>query len=163
MSVSVRQATAADRAAIWRVIEPTFRAGDTYAIDPAVDEAAGLAYWFGTAGEETFVAEIDGVVVGTYGLRPNRPGGGAHVANASFITHPDAAGRGVAFAMGEHALDRARERGFRAMQFNFVISTNVRAVKLWQRLGFDIAGTLPGAFRHPTLGDVDAYVMYRSL
>jgi ribosomal protein S18 acetylase RimI-like enzyme len=162
-AVNVRRATAADDAAIWRVLEPAFRAGDTYAIDPAVDRAAALAYWAGGAGEETFVAEADGGVVGTYGLRPNRGGGGAHVANASFVVHPAAAGRGVASAMARHALARAAARGFAAMQFNFVVSSNTRAVALWRRLGFDVVGTLPGAFRHPTLGEVDAYVMFRRL
>jgi ribosomal protein S18 acetylase RimI-like enzyme len=101
--------------------------------------------------------------VGTYILRPNRPGLGSHVSNASFMVCPSARGLGVGRAMGEHCLEEARRLGYRAMQFNFVVSTNEAAVKLWQRLGFTIVGTLPGAFRHRTLGFVDAYVMFRTL
>jgi ribosomal protein S18 acetylase RimI-like enzyme len=96
-------------------------------------------------------------------LQPNQQGGGSHVANCGYVTAPWATGRGVARAMCAHSLDRARERGFRAMQFNFVVSTNQRAVALWQSLGFEIIGRLPGAFQHPTAGFVDALVMYRSL
>ena len=112
---------------------------------------------------ETFVAERDGRLVGTYFLRANYAGGGAHVANCGYITAPGATGSGVARAMCAHSLAHARARGFRAMQFNCVVSTNTRAVRLWTELGFAIVGTLPGAFAHPALGDVDAYVMYQRL
>ena len=121
-----------------------------------------LAYWFSPR-NEVFVAENDGEICGTYYLRANQEGCGAHVANCGYVTAPWAAGRGVARAMCAHSLERARERGFRAMQFNFVVSTNERAVKLWQSYGFEIVGRLPGAFEHPALGFVDAYVMYRRL
>jgi ribosomal protein S18 acetylase RimI-like enzyme len=110
-----------------------------------------------------FVAEDNGASVGTYFVCANHLGGGAHVANAGYATAQDAQGKGVARAMCEHSIDQARSRGFRAMQFNFVIASNTRAVALWQRMGFSIVGTLPGAFAHPTLGYVDAYVMYRNL
>jgi ribosomal protein S18 acetylase RimI-like enzyme len=103
------------------------------------------------------------VVVGTYFLQANQRGGGAHVANCGYVTAADAGGRGVARAMCMHSLERAKWRGFIAMQFNFVVSSNKRAIELWQRLGFEIVGTLPGAFRHPRLGFVDAFVMYRTL
>ncbi len=109
------------------------------------------------------VAERDGTVVGTYIVRANQPGLGSHVANAAFMVAPDARGLGVGQAMGEHCLAEAQRLGFRAMQFNFVVSTNEAAVRLWQRLGFEIVGTLPGAFRHAEKGYVAAYVMYRSL
>jgi ribosomal protein S18 acetylase RimI-like enzyme len=109
------------------------------------------------------VAEDHGEIVGTYFLQANQKGGGAHVANCGYMTAVSATGRGIARAMCAHSLDRARERGFRGMQFNFVISTNERAVRLWQSFGFETVGCLPGAFEHPTLGDVDAYVMYRAL
>jgi ribosomal protein S18 acetylase RimI-like enzyme len=102
-------------------------------------------------------------VVGTYYLRANNRGGGAHVANCGYMTAPGATGRGVARAMCAHSLDEARRRGFAAMQFNFVIASNERAVRLWRSCGFEIVGTLPGAFDHPTRGFVDAYVMYRKL
>ena len=110
-----------------------------------------------------FKAEADGAMLGTYYLRANQAGGGAHVANCGFMTDAAATGRGVARAMGAHALDRARSRGFAAMQFNFVVSTNVRAVRLWESLGFAVVGRLPGAFAHPSLGRVDALVMFRTL
>ncbi|SFI08370.1 Ribosomal protein S18 acetylase RimI [Methylobacterium brachiatum] len=162
MSLEIRPARASDHPAIARTILPTIRAGETYALDPGLSEAEAVAYWTG-ADRETFVAEQDGVVLGTYYLRANQAGGGAHVANCGFMTGAAAAGRGIGRAMGEHALDRARERGFSAMQFNFVVSTNQRAVKLWRSLGFAEVGRLPGAFRHPGLGVVDALVMFRTL
>jgi ribosomal protein S18 acetylase RimI-like enzyme len=123
---------------------------------------SALTYWH-SPGHEVFVAEDHGEIVGTYFLMANQKGGGAHVANCGYMTSPRATGRGVARAMCAHSLERARERGFRAMQFNFVVSSNERAVRLWQSFGFEIVGTLPKAFEHPTLGFVDAFVMYRQL
>lgn len=158
----IRPATTSDRPAIWSILEPTIRAGETYALDRDLPMEAALAYWMGEPGE-LFVAELDGVVVGTYGIRPNRPGGGSHVANASYMTAPAATGRGIARAMARHSLDHARGRGFRAMQFNFVVASNVRAVALWTSLGFAVVGRLPGAFDHPTEGFVDALVMFMVL
>jgi ribosomal protein S18 acetylase RimI-like enzyme len=110
-----------------------------------------------------FVAADESTVAGTYYLRANQLGGGAHVANCGYVTAPWATGRGVARAMCEHSLVYAKERGFLAMQFNLVVSTNTRAIKLWKRLGFETVGTLPGAFAHPALGFVDALVMFRKL
>lgn len=162
MSLVIRAARAADHTAIARIILPTIRAGETYALDRDLGEAEALAYWTGPD-RETFVAEMDGAVLGTAYLRANQAGGGAHVANCGFMTDPAAAGRGIARALCEHALERARARGFAAMQFNFVVSTNIRAVRLWESLGFAVVGRLPGAFRHPDLGDVDALVMFRTL
>jgi len=124
------------------------------------DEA--LAYWF-APDNEVFVAEDSGEIVGTYCMRANQKGGGAHVANCGYITASGAFGRGVARAMCAHSLEHAKSRGFRAMQFNFVVSTNERAVRLWQSFGFEIAGRLPGAFLHPRDGYVDVFVMHRSL
>ncbi len=121
-----------------------------------------LAYWF-RADTHTYVAEKDGGVVGTYILRPNQLGPGSHVANAAFMVGSNAQGLGVGRKMGEHCLSEARRLGFRAMQFNFVVSTNASAIHLWEQLGFKIVGTLSGAFRHPKLGYVDVYVMFRSL
>jgi GNAT superfamily N-acetyltransferase len=162
VSLAIRPARAVDHAAIARIILPTIRAGETYALDRDLSEADALAYWTG-ADRETFVAEVDGAVLGTYYLRANQAGGGAHVANCGFMTDAAATGRGVARAMGAHALDWARAQGFAAMQFNFVVTTNIRAVRLWKSLGFAIVGRLPGAFAHPSLGFVDALVMLRTL
>lgn len=158
----IRKATKADAAAIAEIILPTIREGTTYALDPDMSEADALAYWMG-ADKETFVAEQDGSVLGTYYMRANQSGGGAHVCNCGYMTHAAATGRGVARRMAEHSLEYARSVGYRAMQFNFVVGTNERAVRLWQSLGFEIVGRLPGAFRHPDLGYVDALVMYRAL
>jgi len=158
----IRQSEPRDDAAIWRILEPTFRAGETYPVPRDISRAGALAYWH-TPGHAVFVAEDAGTIVGTYYLRANNRGGGAHVANCGYVVAPDAFGRGVAQAMCSHSLGEAKSRGFSAMQFNFVIASNERAVRLWQRMGFAIAGRLPGAFQHPRLGLVDAYVMLRSL
>jgi len=158
----IRPITPEDGPALWRILEPVIRAGETYALPRDMSREAALAYW--TAPEKSvFVAESEGRLLGTYILRANHPGGGSHVANCGYMTAPDATGRGVARAMCSHSLSEARTRGFRAMQFNFVVSTNHRAVRLWQAMGFAVAGTLPGAFRHPTEGYVDAYVMFQKL
>jgi len=143
-------------------MEPIVRAGETYALPRDMDENSAVAYWV-SADHEVFLAEDQGHIVGTYFLQANPRGGGTHVANCGYMTAVAATGRGVARAMCGHSLDRARARGFRSMQFNFVVSTNERAVRLWQSLGFEITERLAGAFCHPALGSVDAYVMYRDL
>lgn len=160
--MNIRPATEADAAAIWAIIEPAIRAGETLTLERDMSEGAALAYWFG-ADKETFVAEADGAILGTYYLRANQTGGGAHVGNAGYVTGANATGRGVARAMGLHSIDHAKARSFRAMQFNFVVSSNVRAARLWQSLGFEVVGRLPGAFDHPVEGFVDALVMFRAL
>jgi ribosomal protein S18 acetylase RimI-like enzyme len=162
MTLSVRPARTGDATSIWSIIGPTIRAGETLALDPEMSEADALAYWM-AADKETFVDEEDGLVLGTYYIRSNQPGGGAHVCNCGYVTSAAASGRGIARRMCEHSLNHARSRGYRAMQFNFVVSTNTAAVELWKKLGFQIVGTLPKAFRHKTFGKVDAYVMFRSL
>lgn len=160
--MEIRLARTGDEPAIAEIIMPVIRDGTTYALDRDMSEADALAYWLAPE-KETFVAEEDGVIVGTYFMRPNQAGGGRHVCNCGYVTRVSAAGRGIARRMCEHSLAHARSRGYRAMQFNFVVSTNERAVRLWQSLGFEIVGRLPGAFRHPTQGFVDALVMYRQL
>ena len=158
----IRAATEGDRDAIWNIFHAIVAAGDTYAFDPKMSREEALAYWF-RADTHTYVAEKDGRVVGTYILRPNQLGPGSYVANAAFMVASDAQGSGVGRSMAEHCLGEARRLGFRAMQFNFVVSTNTRAIHLWEQLGFKIVGTLPDAFHHPEKGFVDVYVMYRSL
>ena len=158
----IRAATSVDHAAIADIILPIIRAGETYALDRDMTTEQALAYWF-AAGHSVFVTEVDGRVLGSYYRRANQAGGGAHVANCGYATHEAATGRGIARAMGLHSFDHARAAGFRAMQYNFVIATNVRAVRLWLSLGFEQVGRLPGAFDHPTLGEVDALVLYRRL
>ena len=158
----IRPAHPEDAVAIWSVIEPTIRAGETYTLAPDMSDHDALAYWMGPD-KETFIAEDEGKTVGTYYMRPNQAGGGAHVCNCGYMTAAAAVSRGVARRMCEHSLEHARLRGYRAMQFNFVVSTNDRAVRLWQSLGFSVVGTLPHAFQHPTQGLVDAFVMWREL
>ena len=160
--MQIRPAINADHDAIWNIFHEIIAAGDTYAFDPQMPREKALAYWF-RADTHTYVAEEDGSVVGTYILRANQSGPGSHVANAAFMVARDAEGAGVGRRMAEHCLTEARRMGFRGMQFNFVVSTNTRAIHLWNQLGFKIVGTLPGAFRHPEKGFVDVYVMYRSL
>ena len=158
----VREAVKNDADAIWAILEPIIRAGETYTLPRDLDRENAIAYWF-SPGHEVFVGEDNGEIVGTYFLKANQKGSGAHVANCGYMTAPHATGRGVARAMCAHSLERARQRGFRAMQFNFVVSTNERAVRLWQKFGFEIVRCLPKAFEHAALGFVDAYVMYRQL
>ena len=160
--MEIRAATRADRDAIWKIFHEILAAGDTYALDPKMSREDALAYWF-RADTQTYVAEKDGTVVGTYILRPNQLGPGSHIANAAFIVASNAQGSGVGRAMAEHCLAEEGRMGFRAMQFNFVVSTNTSAIHLWKQLGFKIVGTLPGAFRHPEKGYVDVHVMYRLL
>jgi L-amino acid N-acyltransferase YncA len=160
--VAIREASAHDRDAVWEIFRAVVAPGDTYVFDPEIPREEALAYWF-APGTRTYVAESEGRVVGTYILRPNRPGLGSHVSNAAFMVSPSARRLGIGRALGEHCLNQARRLGYRAMQFNFVVSTNEAAVKLWERLGFAIVGTLPGAFRHRTRGFVDAYVMFQTL
>lgn len=159
----IRPACSGDADAIWAILEPVIRAGETYALDRAMPRAQALAYWMGTD-RHTFVFEGEASeILGTYYLRTNQQGGGAHVANCGYATAPAARGKGVARAMCADSLDRARQAGFRAMQFNFVVSSNAPAVHLWQALGFAVVGRLPAAFAHPALGDVDALVLHRAL
>jgi L-amino acid N-acyltransferase YncA len=181
--MKICEAADADHDGIWRIFHEVVAAGDTYAFDPGTSREDALAYWF-ARGTHTYVARQESVgngvavpmkstasptviqgqdIAGTYILRPNQSGGGSHVANAAFMVAPEARGLGVGRAMGEHCISEARRLGFRAMQFNFVVSTNESAVRLWQKLGFKIVGTLPGAFRHPEQGYIDVYVMHRSL
>jgi ribosomal protein S18 acetylase RimI-like enzyme len=158
----IRNATSADRAAIWNILEPTIRAGATYPLPRDMSQADAFAYWFSPQ-HEVFVADADGEIVGTYYLKANQQGGGQHVANCGYMTSSTSGGRGIGTAMCRHSLDRARERGFLAMQFNFVVSTNTRAVRLWESMGFEIVGELPEVFRHPEHGLVTAFVMHRRL
>jgi len=158
----IRAVTEEDANNIWAVIEPTIRAGETYALPRDMTKDEALAYWMGPD-RSTFAAVDDEQVLGSYYLRPNQAGGGDHIANCGYITALEARGRGVARQMCEHSLEYARSRGFKGMQFNFVVSTNEPAIRLWTSLGFEVVGRLPLAFRHPSLSYVDALVMFRAL
>jgi ribosomal protein S18 acetylase RimI-like enzyme len=158
----IRPASANDDGAIWEILEPIIRAGESYTLPRDMSPGDALTFWR-SPGHEVFVAEQAGEILGTYFLREDQKGGGSHVANCGYMTAPRATGRGVARAMCAHSIEHARARGFRSMQFNFVVSTNERAVRLWQSFGFEILARLPAAFLHPRLGYVDAFVMHRVL
>lgn len=146
---------------LWSILKPAFRAGDTYTVDPEISRDDGLAFW--TAPEKTVFMAGTHPALGSYYIKPNQGGGGAHVCNCGFVTSPDSRGQGVASAMLAHALQEAVAQGYHAMQFNFVVSSNTGAIRLWERVGFDTVGRLPMAFRHPEQGYVDALVMYKTL
>lgn len=162
MSPDIRPATPEDADALWAILKPVFRSGDTYTVDPDISRQDALAYWTG-ASHGTYLAVEHGRALGTYYLKRNQGGGGAHVCNCGYATAPDARGRGIARAMLAHSLEIARAAGFRAMQFNFVVATNTGAIRLWEHAGFEIVGRLPKAFDHPELGFTDALVMYKDL
>jgi L-amino acid N-acyltransferase YncA len=162
--LTIRPATPADEDSLWQIMEPIIRAGETYDFPRDTTRAAALAAWMNVEGFQCFVAEDEQQrVLGTYVLHANRQGGGSHVANCGYMTAANATGQGVARAMCADSLDTARAQGFRAMQFNFVIASNHRAVKLWTSMGFETVGRLPGAFLHPVHGYVDAMVMFQTL
>lgn len=160
--IDIRPATPADWPAIWAMIEPVMRAGETLALPRDGDEETARAYW-SSAEKRNFMAVADGEVLGSSYIRANQQGGGAHVANCGYLTAEAARGRGIARALCAHSIEACRRAGFRAIQFNFVVSTNDPAVHLWHSFGFDVLARLPGAFLHPRLGYVDALVMWKSL
>ncbi len=160
---TIRRFQAADWPEIWALLRNTFASGDTYAYAPDSTEAEIHHAWI-TSPAATYVACDDaGQILGTYTLKPNQPGLGGHVCNCGYVVAPAAQGQGLATAMCLHSQAQALDLGFRAMQFNLVVATNERAVRLWQHLGFAVVGRLPGAFRHPTRGFVDALVMFKTL
>lgn len=159
----IRRFEDADWPALWPLLQSTFAAGDTYAYPPDMSEADARRAWV-DAPQRTCVALSDaGVLLGSYVLKPNQPGLGSHVCNCGYLVAPAARGRGIARTLCEHSQALAVELGYRAMQFNLVVATNEVALRLWQRLGFEIVGTLPGAFLHRALGPVDAFVMFKDL
>ena len=162
-NMKIRHYQADDWSSLWPLLQPTFAAGDTYSFAPDSSEEEIRKVWI-DAPLATYVAcAEDGKIIGTYFLKPNQPGLGSHVCNCGYVVAADARGQGIASAMCEHSQAEAVRFGFRSMQFNFVVSSNAGAVRLWKKLGYHIAGTLPGAFRHKLLGYVDAYVMFKQL
>jgi len=158
----IRLATAQDADGIWALLQEAFRPGDTYAVDPAISRTDALAMWC-DAPAATLVYEADGQIIGTYYIKTNQQGGGAHICNCGYIVGAAARGQGIAAQMCEDSQQRARSLGYRAMQFNFVLTSNKGAVHLWDRLGFATVGRIPDAFAHPTEGLVDALVMHKAL
>ena len=157
----IREASHGDEDGIWATLKPMLRGGETYALPPDWSRDDAMAYWCGP-NMTTFVAE-DKTILGTYYMRPNHMGGGDHVCNCGYVVHPDARGRGIARRLGEHSIQTARDRGYKAIQFNFVVSTNTAALKLWESLGFSEIGRIPQGFRHPEQGFVDALILHQKL
>jgi ribosomal protein S18 acetylase RimI-like enzyme len=161
--VKIRPFEGSDWPKVWPVLQATFSLGDTYTFAPDCTEQEIHQAWIALP-RATFVAcDLDGTILGTYFIKPNQPGNGSHVCNCGYVVSATAQGRGIASMMCQHSQEQAIAMGFRAMQFNFVVSTNERAVGLWQKLGFSTIGCLPSAFRHPDKGYVDAWVMHKQL
>ena len=160
--IEIRKALREDADQIWDIIHPIISKGDTYVFDPKSSKEKMLAYWFGSD-KHTYVAVIDKKISGTFIIKDNQPDLGSHIANASYITMSSASGQGIGKAMGEFSLEEAKRLGYKAMQFNIVVKSNERAVRLWKKLGFEIIGEIPEAFNHMTNGLTNAYIMYRKL
>ena len=160
--MNIRPAQPDDFDRIWPIFAEIAQAGDTYAYPTDIGYDDARQHWM-DAPARTYVAEADGDILGTYFIKTNHDGPGGHVCNCGYMVSSDARGMGIARQMCEHSQDIAVAMGFNAMQFNFVASSNDVAVALWKKLGFHVVGTLPRAFNHPTLGLVDAFVMYKWL
>lgn len=160
--MEIRTALEKDKPSVWRIVKAVIAGGDTYVFAPDTPEGEMLAYWFSPE-KYNYVAVIDDVVVGTFWLKANQPGLGSHVGNAAYMVSPHVTGRGIGKQMALWSLDEARRLGFTAMQFNFVVKSNTVAVKLWQKVGFEIIGEIPDAFDHSQNGLTNAYIMFRRL
>jgi ribosomal protein S18 acetylase RimI-like enzyme len=160
--IEIRKAQSQDQDQIWEIIRQVIAEGDTYVFSPDSSKEKMLAYWFGQD-KHTYVATIDSKIVGTFLIKDNQPDLGSHIANAAYMTSPASTGQGVGKTMGEFSLVEAKRLGYKAMQFNIVIASNQRAVRLWQKLGFAIIGEIPEAFDHKQLGLTNAFIMYRKL
>ena len=160
--VEIRNAVDADWDTIWPIVQVTFNRGDTYPYAPGISKDEAYKIWMASTAA-TYIAVKDGEIIGTYYIKPNQPGLGSHVCNAGYIVAVKARGQGIGRAMCAHSLKEAVELGFRAMQYNLVVSTNINAIELWKDMGFEIIGTLPMAFKHKEKGLVDAHIMYQIL
>jgi L-amino acid N-acyltransferase YncA len=158
----VREATINDQDAIWGIFETIVKDGDAYAFSPDTTKDDLPQIWL-APGMKTFVVEANGKVLGSYFIRPNQPGLGSHIANCGYIVHPEARGKGLGQQLCVHSIYTARQLGYKGMQYNLVVSTNLTAVNLWERCGFKIIGTIPKGFNHKTLGYVDAHIMFREI
>lgn len=162
MSPVIRKAEPNDQDAIWSILQQVISRGDSFVFDPHSTKEKMMAYWL-AEDKHTYVAILDGMIVGSFFIKDNQPGLGSHIANAGYMTSPAASGKGIGKAMGLFSLEEARRLGYKAMQFNIVVKSNVRAVQLWQSIGFKIIGEIPEAFNHHSLGMTNAYIMYQKL
>jgi len=162
-SLTIQSFTEEHWPAVWAILEPAFRSGETYVYPTDISEEEAHRSWIEIPAATFIAVDETGAVVGTYYLKPNQPGLGDHICNCGYVVSEATQGRGIASKMCAHSQEEAIRQGFRAMQFNLVVSTNTRAVGLWQKLGFRIIGTIPEAYRHARLGFVDAHVMHKAL
>ena len=161
--ITIQKIENSDWLSVWKILEPVFRRGETYAFSPNISEIEAYEVWVKKP-TATYIAKDDnGNILGTYFIKPNQPGLGSHVCNCGYVVAKFARGQGIASLMCEHSQSEAKRLNFLAMQFNLVVSTNKTAVRLWQKLGFEIVGTLPNAFKHSKYGFVDAFIMYKQL
>lgn len=160
--LQIRRAIEEDKPQVWEIIKAVIASGDTYVYQSDSPEEKMLDYWFG-ADKKPYVATIENTIVGTFYLKDNQPDLGSHIANAGYMVAPEARGKRVGRQMAEFSLVEAKQLGYRAMQFNFVVKSNENAVKLWKSLGFQIIGEIPEAFVHAENGLTNAYIMYRKL
>jgi ribosomal protein S18 acetylase RimI-like enzyme len=158
----IREATINDRAAIWEIFEKVIQTGDTFVFDPQTPKEDLEKLWF-APGMNTYVAEENRKITGSYFIKPNQVGLGSHIANCGYMVHPDARGKGIGRELCDHSIFMAHKLGYKGIQFNIVVSTNITAVKLWEQSGFKIIGAIPGGFHHRELGYVDAYIMFREI
>lgn len=160
--MQIRRADISDYEPIWAIFSDIISKGDTYVFDPGTPKSHLKIHWFADE-MTTFVAEQNGRIAGTYIIKPNLPGLGDHIANCSYMVSQDVQGKGVGTAMCKHSIRFATEQGYRGMQFNVVVSTNEAAIHLWKKIGFKIIGVTPKGFRHPMLGPVDTFIMFKDL
>jgi len=158
----IRKATINDLEEIWKIFETVIKTGDTFAFPPGTGKDELQKIWF-APGMNTFVAEDNGKITGSYFIRPNQPGLGSHIANCGFMVDPEVRAMGIGGQLCEHSIQIAKELGYKGIQYNLVVSTNEKAVKLWERFGFKIIGTIPGGFNHQEFGYVNAYIMFRAI
>lgn len=160
--VEIRKYREEDKEEIWKIIEHVISKGDSFTYAPDASREFALEDWC-HPDKHTFVAVSDDKIVGTFYIKANQIGLGSHVANGSYMVSPDARRLGIGRLMGEFSIEEARKLGFRAMQFNFVVKSNEKAVSLWKRLGFEVIGEIPEAYCHLENGLTNAYIMYRKL
>lgn len=158
----IRKANSEDAYKLWEIIEPIIREGSTYVFSPDSSKEKMMGFWL-AQDKSTYVAELNGEIVGTFFLKANQPDGGSHVVNAGYMVSPKAKGKGIGKAMAEFSFAEAKRLGYHAMQFNYVVKSNTAAVNLWTKLGFEIVGEVPEAFIHPKLGLTSVFIMYRKL
>jgi ribosomal protein S18 acetylase RimI-like enzyme len=160
--IEIRKAIDADKEDVWKIIQQVISGGDTYVFAPDSPKEKMLSFWFGRD-RHTYVATSEGKIVGTFLLKDNQPDLGSHIANGAYMTAPNAGGKGIGKLMGEYSIQEAKRLGYQAIQFNIVVKSNTRAVRLWQKIGFEIIGEIPDAFNHRQLGMTNAYIMYRTV